>query len=162
MYLNRVLMEFRATAPEHKDWVLAVKDVMAAVQSLAESHCPGGLVWGAGSGSGAAVEAPAAAAASEPAPKPRASAHRNGATVAAHMHACATLWTIYLIAQGSHAGMLLCCIATPHAAGCLQVASRGRRHRRHPRSQACFSKTSRKAAQAVAPQAAAAGAVKRS
>jgi hypothetical protein len=45
MHLNRVLMEFRQTAPEHKVWVTAVKECMLAIQALASTFCPGGLVW---------------------------------------------------------------------------------------------------------------------
>lgn len=64
MYLNRVLMEFRATSPAQKEWVAAVKDLMAATQALVEGHCPGGLVWGAVAG--ASTAAPATPSAAKP------------------------------------------------------------------------------------------------
>jgi hypothetical protein len=58
MYLNRVLMEFRQTAPEHKSWVAAMKKCMQAIQALAEANCPHGLVWSATAQSSTVGSAP--------------------------------------------------------------------------------------------------------
>jgi hypothetical protein len=59
LYLNRVLRDFRQSAPEHKAWVAAVKAVMQALQALARSHCATSLVW---RGTRPASDAPAAPA----------------------------------------------------------------------------------------------------
>jgi hypothetical protein len=45
MFLNRVIMEFRATAPEHKEWAMTVKQVMQRLQQLVKAHFPQGLKW---------------------------------------------------------------------------------------------------------------------
>lgn len=68
VYLNKVLMEFRATAPEHKDWVLAVKGLLAAHQKAVQAHFPGGPVWGGAAGASAPSPSPA------PTPAPAAAA----------------------------------------------------------------------------------------
>lgn len=51
MFINRVIMEFRDVAPEHKVWALAVKDAMKKLMALQKLQFPMGLTW-TGTGSG--------------------------------------------------------------------------------------------------------------
>eukprot|EP00892_Ulva_mutabilis_P003801 jgi/Ulvmu1/1793/UM119_0011.1 len=65
MFINKVIMEFRDSAPEHKVWALSVKALMKRLLALAKLQFPNGLTWtgtGAGPKPGAAVSQPPAAA----------------------------------------------------------------------------------------------------
>lgn len=62
VYINRVIMQFRDTAPEHKVWALSVKTVMKKLHALAKIQFPMGLTW-TGTGRGPAPKAEASQAA---------------------------------------------------------------------------------------------------
>lgn len=64
LYLNRVIMEFRNIAPEHKVWVTAIKQCMNSMQALVAKHCRCGLTWNAAGTKKPASEATQAAPAS--------------------------------------------------------------------------------------------------
>lgn len=41
----QVIMEYRQSAPEHKEWATALKAFMTKLQSMASSQFPQGLTW---------------------------------------------------------------------------------------------------------------------
>lgn len=45
VHMLQVIMEYRQTAPEHKEWATALKAFMARLQVMAKAQFPQGLTW---------------------------------------------------------------------------------------------------------------------